>query len=221
LFTFAYASTAFGLALSLAALAVVGAGCLHLAHWSPRGRLVAALAVGPLAAAALAWIGGLRIFALRNVIEIAPFVAIAVAAAVAAIPRRAVPAAAALAAAALALPLVSLASIHVPRYDLLARRLVAEGWTPSTPVAVFGNFFLYRAPLEWYLPHRPLLAASRPLSGVCRTVLVIRRSGVERLRLDRPIEADRQLHGATILADPARAPRCVRPIMTGRLAPLT
>jgi len=221
LFTSAYGSTAFGLALSLAALVVVAAGCLHLARLSPLGRLIAVLAVGPLAAAALAWIGGPRIFALRNMIEIAPFVAIAVAAAVAAIPRRVVPAAAALAAAALLLPLVSLTSIHIPRYDLLARRLVAAGWTPSAPVAVFGNFFLYRAPLEWYLPHRPLLAASRPVDGVCRTVFVIRRSRVERLRLDRPLDADRQLHGATILADPARALHCVRPIMTGRLAPLT
>jgi hypothetical protein len=221
LFTSAYGSTPFGLVLSLAALAVVVTGCLHLARISPPGRLIAALSLAPLALAALAWIAGVRIFALRNMIEIAPFVAIAVAAAVAAIPRRAVPVAAAVAASALALPLVSLANVHVPRYDLLARRLVAEGWRPSMPVAVFGNFFLYRAPLEWYLPHRPLLAASRPLRGVCRTVFVIRRGGVARLRLDRPIEADRQLRGATILTDPARAPRCVRPIMRGRLAPLS
>jgi hypothetical protein len=221
LFTSAYGSASFGFSLSLAAPAVVGAGCVTLARLSPRGRLVAALAVGPHAAAALAWVSGVRIFGLRNLIEIAPFVAIAIAVAASAIPRRAVPAAALLATVASLLPLLSLANVHVPQYDLLARRLVAEGWTPSAPVAVFGNFFLYRAPLEWYLPHRPLLAASRPLSGVCRTVFVIRRSRVERLRLDRPIEADRQLDGATILADPADAPHCVRPIMTGRLAPLS
>src|SRR5262249_59373135 len=66
LFTSAYGSTPFGLSLSLAALAVVVGGCVTLSQLSPRGRLVAALAVGPLAAAALAWVGGVRIFALRN-----------------------------------------------------------------------------------------------------------------------------------------------------------
>lgn len=117
--------------------------------------------------------------------------------------------------------MLSLSGSRVPRYDELARALVAEGWTPAQPVAVFGSFFRYRAPLEWYLPHRPLLDASHPLAEVCRTLYVIRGDGVvRRLRLDRPIEADPQLRGATILADPARAPRCVRPITTGRLAAL-
>jgi len=221
LFTPVYGRTELGLALSLVVVAVVAAGCLRLARLSSHGRLVAALAVLPLAAAALAWAGGVRVFALRNMIGIAPFVSIVVAAAIASLPRRALPVVAALVATALALQLGAVTDVHVPRYDLVARRLVAAGWTPSTPVAVFGNFFGYRAPLEWYLPHRPLLAASRPLRSACRTVLVIRRGGVVRLVLDRPIASDRRLRGATILADPAQAPRCVRPIMTGRLAPLT
>jgi hypothetical protein len=102
----------------------------------------------------------------------------------------------------------------------MARELVAEGWTPSEPVAVFGNFFSYRAPLEWYLPHQPVLDASRPLDAVCRTVFVIRGDEVVRLRLRRPLEGDRQLRGATFLASPAERSPCVRPITTGRLAAL-
>jgi hypothetical protein len=220
LFTPAYAGTTSGLVLSVAALVLVGGGCLLLSRASARGRLIAVLALVPLAEAALAWGSGLRIFALRNLIGIAPFVAIAVAAAFAAMPRRAAPVTAVAAAAVLALPLVSLTGGRVPRYDALARALVAKGWTPSQPVAVFGNFFRYRAPLEWYLPHRPLLDASRLGAGVCRTVFVIHGADVARLRLDRPIKGERRLRGATILADPARAPRCVRPITTGRLAAL-
>src|SRR5262245_25653969 len=68
LFTSAYGSTPFGLALSLAALSVVAAGCFHLARISPRGRLIAVLAVVPRAEAWLAWIAGVRIYALRNMI---------------------------------------------------------------------------------------------------------------------------------------------------------
>jgi hypothetical protein len=220
LFSSAYPDGTTGLALSLAGLLLVVFGCLRLSRASERGRLIAVLAVVPLLEAGTAWAGGVRVFALRNSIGIAPFVAIALAGAVAAIPQRAAPVTVVLAAALLALPLLSLSGGRIPRYDVLARALVAEGWTPSQPVAVFGSFFRYRAPLEWYLPHRPLLDASHPLAAVCRTLYVIRGDGVMRLRLDRPIEADRQLRGATILADPARAPRCVRPITTGRLAAL-
>jgi hypothetical protein len=102
----------------------------------------------------------------------------------------------------------------------MARALVAEGWTPSQPVAVFGNFYPYRAPLEWYLPHQPVLDASRLRDGVCRTVFVIRGDDVVRLRLRRPLESDPQLRGATFLSNPADRSPCVRPITTGRLAAL-
>ena len=220
LFTGAYANTTNGVVLSVIGLLLAVLGCCYLSRASARGRLVAVLALAPLAEAAGLWAAGVRIFALRNLIEIAPFVAVATAGALAAVPRRVAPATVAVAAALLVLPVASIAGRGVPRYDQLARALVAEGWTPSQPVAVFGNFFSYRAPLEWYLPHRPLLDASRPLAGVCRTVFVIRGDDVARLRLDRPLKADRQLRGATILADPARALRCARPITNGRLAAL-
>src|SRR6476659_6235348 len=124
LFTPVYGRTELGLALSLVVVAVVAAGCLRLARLSSHGRLVAALAVLPLAAAALAWAGGVRVFALCNMIGIAPFVSIVVAAAIASLPRRALPVVAALVATALALQLAAVTDVHVPRYDLVARRLV-------------------------------------------------------------------------------------------------
>jgi hypothetical protein len=220
LFTPAYSNTTFGLVLSAAGLLVVIAGCVRLWRGRGAGRLVAVLALAPLVEASLLWAGGMRIFALRNLVGIAPFVAVAAAGALAAVPRRARLPVTVGAAALLVPSFISIVSHGVPRYDVMARTLVAKGWTPSQPVAVFGDFFSYRAPLEWYLPHRPLLEASRPLAGVCRTVFVIRGDDVARLRLNRPIAANRQLRGATILSNPARAPRCVRPITTGRLAAL-
>jgi hypothetical protein len=65
-----------------------------------------------------------------------------------------------------------------------------------------------------------VLEASRLLRGVCRTVFVIRGDDVDRLRLRRPLEADRSLRGATFLSSPARKSACERPITTGRRAAL-
>jgi hypothetical protein len=49
---------------------------------------------------------------------------------------------------------------------------------------------------------------------------VVRGHDVDRLRLGRPLEADRSLLGATFLSSPARKSACVRPITTGRRAAL-
>ncbi|MDX6425998.1 MAG: mannosyltransferase [Gaiellaceae bacterium] len=223
LFTYAYSNTTVGIAVSAAGLALVAAGCVRLCRASAAGRLVAVLALAPVAEAAVVWAGGVRIFALRNLIGVAPFVAVAAAAALAAVPRRvAVPTWVA-AAALLVVPFTPLggSSGGTPPYDAMARALVAEGWTPSQPVAVFGNFYPYRAPLEWYLPHQPVLDASRLTSRVCKSLYVVRGDDVQRLRLTIAIGADRALRGATILVDPAFAPSCVRPIVSGRLAALS
>ncbi|HXK15676.1 MAG TPA: glycosyltransferase family 39 protein [Gaiellaceae bacterium] len=221
LFTSSYANTTAGIVLSVAALLLVAAGALRLGRVSAAGRLIAVLALGPLAEAAAVWAGGVRIFALRNLIGIAPFVAVAAVAAVAAVPRRAAVALATGAVLFLLVPLTPLSRDRgTPPYDAMARELVAEGWTPSEPVAVFGDFFPYRAPLEWYLPHQPVLDASRLLKGVCPTVFVIRGHDVDRLRLRRPLEGDPQLRGATFLSNPADRSPCVRPITTGHLAAL-
>lgn len=221
LFTSTYANTPTGVALSVAVLLLVAVGAARLGRVSAAGRLVALLALGPLLEAAAVWAGGVRVFALRNLIGIAPFVAVAAVAALAAVPRRAAITAGAVTAVFLLVPLTPLSRDHgTPPYDAMARELVAEGWTPAEPVAVFGDFFPYRAPLEWYLPHRPVLDASRPLDAVCRTVFVIRGDDVARLQLRRPLEGDPLLRGATFLSNPADRSPCVRPITTGRLAAL-
>src|SRR5207248_2470911 len=64
------------------------------------------------------------------------------------------------------------AASSAPPFGVIAHALVAEGWRPSDPLAVFGNFFVYRAPLEWYLPGSPRLDAARPRPRACRTVFV-------------------------------------------------
>jgi hypothetical protein len=221
LFTYAYANTAAGIVVSGVGLLLVVAGCARLSRSSAAGRLVATLALAPVIQAGVVWAGGVRVFALRNLIGVGPFVAVAAVAALAAVPRRAAVATCVAAAALLVPPFTPLAGAgRTPPYDALARALVAEGWTPSEPVAVFGNFYLYRAPLEWYLPHRPLLDPSRPLAGVCRMVFVIRGDHVARLRLRRPLEGDRELRGATLLSSPADKSPCVRAITSGRLAAL-
>ena len=221
LFTYAYANTPPGIAVSLAGLLLVTAGCVRLGRTSAAGRLIATLALVPLVEPAAVWAGGVRIFALRNLIGTAPFVAIAAAAALTLVPRRGAVGLGAATAALLLLPFTPFArNGGTPPYNAMARALVAEGWTPGEPVAVFGNFFPYRAPLEWYLPHQPVLDASRLLRGVCRTVFVIRGDDVNRLRLRRPLEADRSLRGATFLSSPARKSACVRPITSGRRAAL-
>jgi hypothetical protein len=221
LFTYAYANTQLGIAVSLAGLLLVAVGCVRLGRASAAGRLMAALALVPLVEGAAVWAGGLRIFALRNLIGIAPFVAVAAAAALAAVPRRAAVALGAATAVLLLAPFTPFApGGGTPPYNAMARALVAEGWNPAEPVAVFGNFYPYRAPLEWYLPHQPVLDASRLLSGVCRTVFVIRGNDVDRLHLRRPLESDRRLRGATFLSSPAGRSPCVLPITSGRLAAL-
>jgi hypothetical protein len=217
LFTYAFADTRLGLAVTLLALAVIATGAAQLARRSAAGRLMVALALAPTVEAALVWAAGLRIVALRNLIATAPFVAITAAAALTALPlRRVALAVAAAGVAALAVGLIG-ATPRVAPYDTIARRLVADGWHASQPVAVFGDFFRYRAPLEWYLPHRPILDASRPTGRACRTLFVIRGTEVVRLRDARPS----QLRHSTILADPVSAPACVRPIRRGRLAALS
>jgi hypothetical protein len=222
LFTYAYSNTTPGIAVSAIGLALVAAGSVRLSRASAAGRLVAVLALAPVAEAAAVWAGGVRIFALRNLIGVAPFVAVAMVALLAAVPGRVAVPTWVVAAALLVLPFTpfSGSSGGTPPYDAMARALVAEGWTPSQPVAVFGNFYPYRAPLEWYLPHQPVLDASRLRDGVCRTVFVIRGDDVVRLRLRRPLESDPQLRGATFLSNPADRSPCVRPITTGRLAAL-
>ena len=218
-------------------LTLVVAGAVALARTSPAGRLCALLALVPLVLSSAAWAAGLRIFAVRNLIGIGPFVAVAAVGAVSLVPRRVGVVALAAGACAATVGLAITQSTPAPQYNLLARALVREGWHPRDPVVVFGNFFDFRAPLEWYLPDQPVLAVSRPTTQRCGTVFVLMRRHMEqrmhhmnretrvggyfvaRLNLDRSLERS-GLQGATILVDPNRAPRCLSLVNNPRLAPI-
>lgn len=232
LFVAAYAGAPPALPVGLAALALVALGAWRL-RGSGEGRLVGALALGPLLLAALLWAAGVRIFSLRNLIEIAPFVAIAAAAVPTLLPRRAAVAVAAVCA--VAAPIVWHQQNETPPYQTIARALVRLGWQPSSPVAVYGDFFSYRAPLEWYLPRQPTLYVAQPLHRVCGAVFVVRvgephgfaqlasrhehvgRFVVARVPVSKPLFDERFLRGATLLSSHAS---CVRAIRTGRTAPI-
>jgi len=220
LFTYAYSGTALGAALSLATLAVVVVGGVRLARRFPGGRLVAVLVLAPLVEAGAVWAAGMRIFALRNLIGVGPFVALAVAGAVDALPRRRIAPALAFALAGTVAVSLAVSEVgEIPPYNVMARALVAEGWHPAVPIAVFGDPYRYRGPLEWYLPRQPVLDFTRPLRRVCREVLVVTRRGrVEALRLHVPPERDPALRGATILGDAARLPQCVHVVRKPRAA---
>jgi hypothetical protein len=215
-------------ALVLAATAV---GALLLVRGSRTGRLAAVLALGPLLVAGVAWWAGMRIFATRNLLEAGPFFAVALARAIAAVPRRAMPV--------LALTVVAGVVAGYARsqrdsaipYDGIAHALVAEGWRPSDPITVFGNFFAFRSPLEWYLPTRPPLARARPNGAGCRTLFVVtpgradhgalaRRAGpftVERLHVETSIRRILSKRSRVVLTDPSR-PGCAAAFTSGRYA---
>jgi hypothetical protein len=211
LFTSAYDNTTLGAALSSLVIAGILLGALTLGRRSPEGRLVAALAILPIAFAGVVWACGVDVFALRNLIAAGPFVAIATAAALSRLPRRAAPAAAAALCIALAVSLDVSTANRFPRFDAIAHSLVRDGWHPSDPIAVFGSVFTYRSPLEWYLPHRPTLDAAAASARDCTELFVLSRSGsIRRLRPDESREADAGLRGATLLIDPAQRPACRR-----------
>ena len=236
LFTMTLANTASGLALSAIGFSLVCLGCVGLLQIGARGRLIVVLAFGPLVGGAGLWAAGVHVFALRNLIEVGPAVALVAGWLVAGVAARVGLIAATVAGSlALLLPFGG-ARPPAPPFGAIAHALVAEGWRPSDPLAVFGNLFVYRAPLEWYLPGSPLLDAARPRAGACRTVFVVAERALPRDLLGRVMRRTSgrgyvvarlaltpagSFRGAAILADPAGGSACVRPIRTGRLAPLS
>ena len=193
-------------AAALFVLGALGGGVVLLWRRGGDASLVAALAVGPLVLSGLVWLAGVRVYATRNLVEMAPFTAIALVAALGALPRRA----AASGAAALAVLAVGAYGLNQLRpttqYAQVAHALVAAGWQPGDPVAVFGGFYAYRSPLEWYLPHAPTFVHGSTRTAM-RSVLFVVGPGhrVERIRVDGPVDRDRRLRLATILT-PARVP---------------
>ncbi|HKU58493.1 MAG TPA: glycosyltransferase family 39 protein [Gaiellaceae bacterium] len=167
--------------LPLAFLGLVVAGAVRLARMSARGRLCAALAFGPIVLAGAAWLGGVQIYADRNLIEAGAFVAVC---GVAALPVRRLSLVAAPAAAALMVFSFVVAQTPATPYAQIARALVGEGWRAGDPVAVFGSPYDFRSPLEWYLPHGPQLAiySMEPRCGA--TFVVAGRAARRSLRDD-------------------------------------
>jgi len=151
--------------LPLLVLLAVMAGCLLLARASAEGRLVGLLAVVPVALVALAWLGGAHVFDPRNLIGAGPFAAIALAAIPTRLPRPLAYPAALAASLAIAVTAANAEATPPTPYDKISNLLVSEGWKPTDPILLFGNFgdfFAYRSPLEWYLPNQPVLTLGEP-----------------------------------------------------------
>jgi hypothetical protein len=150
----------------IAVLALVVAGCAAAWRLGRSGRLVAILALGPVALAGLLWLAGENLFTARNLLAAAPFAAVAVAALAASLPRPLGPVAGALVLAAVVGGLVREAQLAPPAYDDMAGALVELGWRPTDQVAIFGGAhelsylgtpYAIRGPVSWYLPGRPRL----------------------------------------------------------------
>lgn len=161
------------LVAGLGVLAVVAGGCVLLAKRSEYGKHCALLAVVPVAIAALAWLAGANIFVPRNLLGVAPFAAIAVAAAVTALPRRAALGGALVVATLSATLLVRHGPEAPPDYERIASVLVDQGWSPARPIAVVGPLYGTRAPLRWYLPGRPDLRVGSRRDRGCRTIFLV------------------------------------------------
>lgn len=170
-------------AAPLLVLAGVVAGSARLARRSDEGRLSALLTLIPLAAAAVIWLAGPRIFDMRNLIGVGPFAAIALSALVAALRRPAGAAACFAAVGLLVYGYLRADRIEPVPYDRVAQALVAEGWGPRDPIVLFGNFYAFRSPLEWYLPDQPALTLGDPRAGSCEQIFVVAVRGRARNRL--------------------------------------
>jgi hypothetical protein len=147
-------------------LALVVAGSAAAWRLGRRGRLVALLALGPVALASFLWLAGENLFTARNLLAAAPFAAVAVAALAASLPRPAGPVAGALVLAAVLGGLAREAQLAPPPYDELADALVGLGWDRGSQTAIFGGAhelsylgtaYAIRGPVSWYLPGRPRL----------------------------------------------------------------
>jgi uncharacterized membrane protein len=149
-------SGAWGYVVSVLALALVLAGATSLWRTSDAARLCALSAVIPVLAAAVVWLIGPEIFLSRNLLGAAPFAAVAIAAALAALPRPLALVGTALAAAIMVAAYADTRGRIVPDYDLVATALVQEGWREQDPILVFGPPYQLLHPVDWYLPGRPL-----------------------------------------------------------------
>jgi hypothetical protein len=153
-------------------LAGVLAGCAVLRRLGSSARLCALLVLVPVGISGIAWLAGLRIVTGRNLIGVTAFAAVALAAVLCPLPRRA-----ALAAAAAGIALAVAAYVRTPMaerpdFDQVADALVAEGWERGDPILVIGSLPDFRSPLEWYLPGGVTLAEAEP-AGTCARLFLV------------------------------------------------
>ena len=154
-------------------LAAVLAGAALLARRA-EGRLCAFLAVVPWVVTALIWLAGLRIFDTRNLLVVAPFAAMCLAALVAAIPLRPLAYAAGAVLAGLALWAYSIdRDLARTPYDEITAELVELGWTPGVSARRARPLPADAAPLV--APARPPLRprVSQPGPGRCEHAFVV------------------------------------------------
>jgi mannosyltransferase len=157
----------------LTILALVLGGCFVLSRLSASARLCALLVLVPIGASGIAWLAGLRIITGRNLIGVTAFAAVALAAVLLPLPRRA-----AFAAAAAGIALAVISYVRTPMaervdYDRVADALVEAGWTPGDPILlVVGSMTDFRSPLEWYLPGDVTLPEAEP-AGACAELWVV------------------------------------------------
>jgi uncharacterized membrane protein len=141
-------------------LAWLAAGAWIAWRRGPLERLVATLSLAPLVLAAATWAAGFNTFAIRNMIGIGPFVVV-----LALLPMTAFRAphqlALATAVAVAAIGLFVVGQKPALPFNGIAAALVREGWRPPDSVVIQGGFYDFRSPLEWYLPHLPLLTRGR------------------------------------------------------------
>lgn len=125
---------------------------------SPLARLCVLMTIVPLLLAAATWLGGVNIYAIRNMIAIGPFEAIVLIASLTAVPAPRRSLVTAVVCGALVSGWAWDQRVPDPPYNLIAHALVRQGWKPSDPVVVVGaSIDSFRSPLDWYLPHRPNL----------------------------------------------------------------
>jgi hypothetical protein len=164
----------YGLARLAVTLAVAGAA---VALWRQReGRAVVFLGLLPIAAAAALWAAGAPIFNERNMLPVAPFLAILVAAAVAELPKhwRSLGAATAIAVT-VAGAAYAQATLGRVRYDAVAEAITHSGWTRRDAVVIAAPNATIQigAPLGWYLPGRPELVWRRSVRGCAARFAIV------------------------------------------------
>ena len=174
---FGPAGLLFGVArLAVTVAVVVGAVVL----WRrPGGNSIVALALLPVAGAALVWAVGQPVFNERNMLLVVPFMAILVAAAPSALPGRlVVPVASMGIAAAVAGAAFAQVQLGRSEYDRIAGALVEEGWTADDPLLVDlpGAQRSAWIAVAWYLPGHPTLARARRARNDCSRLFFVGRS---------------------------------------------